>query len=78
MKIVLEESSSFFTLYEQDGEYYLSVVCGRAAVFTVDIQLSEHEVDRFQKEGAEYVERLANSVMASPEQFENRLVELPA
>ena len=76
MEKILEESWAYI-LYRHGEDYYLEVVCGRAAVFTVTIQLKPSEIAQFKEHGEKNIVSLANAIMASPTNFEERFTRLP-
>ena len=73
MNILLEEYY-FYTFYEAEGRFLLTVVCGTVAVFDVTIALSSHEIKRFQEEGKAYIDTLANQILYAPDNFLDRRI----
>lgn len=60
-------------LYElEDGSYLLSVTCGRAATFSVDVKLTGKEVSQYHAKGEAYIGLLARKIQGNPESFKER------
>lgn len=68
MKVLAEESWSWM-LFEHDGAWFLSVLCGTVGLYTVDFQLSEAEVARIDAGGNAAVAELAREVAGQPSNY---------
>jgi len=71
---VAEEN--WFYILEHDDEtddYFLDVVCGTVAVFTIKIMLTEREVEAY-KADATSIQTLAYSISDRPSEFLERRV----
>lgn len=73
MKVLAEESWSWM-LFEHDGAWFLSVLCGTVGLYSVDFQLSEAEVARIDACGNAAVAELAREVAGQPEVYLTRHV----
>ena len=54
------------------GRLMLSVLCGRSAVFSVNLFLTPTERKKYESEGAQYITLLASKVRFSPGRFNKR------
>ncbi len=75
MLTTIEEETWFYTL-EYDGEtdqYFLDVVCGTVAIFTIRIKLTPKEVAEYLEDPAS-IRGLAYSVVDHPADFLDRRV----
>ena len=72
---LLQEESYFYSLErdEETGEYFLEVVCGTVAIFTIRIKLTKKEIAEFNK-NPESVRVLANRIVYSPRSYLHRRV----
>ena len=61
-----------YVLYEKDFQLVLSVVCGRAALYELNIELNELETIQYHKKGETFISSLANKIRNSPSNFKNR------
>jgi hypothetical protein len=67
----------FFSLGQMtDGRLLMSVECGTTAVYDIRFYLDDQEKNIWKKEGPAWVESLANRVMAFPDHFRDRIVEI--
>ena len=64
-----------YTLYEKGEALILSVTCGRAAVYTVDIRLEKAEIKAWEKDGEEFLAMLAARVRRAPERYQDRRID---
>lgn len=71
MKEVLKKQWSY-TLYESDEGYALSVICGTVALYTIQVQLNEEEVDAFKVNGVDYIDSLVKTIQSEPDKFKDR------
>lgn len=65
MKVLAEETWSWM-LFEHEGAWFLSVLCGTVGLYTVDFRLSEDEVARIETGGDAAVAELAREVAGQP------------
>ena len=72
MKKIIAQKKWVYTLYETESGVILSVICGGAAMFNVDVQLSEDEAKRIEQD-EKYLEALAEKVRADPKQYISKL-----
>ncbi len=50
----------------------MRVECGTSAVYDITFQLDDAETALFKRDGSNFVESLANRVMAFPDHFKDR------
>lgn len=65
MKIILKKPWGY-TFFNQDGQIYLSVVCGGVGIFKIKIQLTDDENLMYKEEGTSYVDKLAKQIQLNP------------
>lgn len=68
----IDRSHYFWILYSSKEKLILSVMCGRSAVFSVDITLTEQEEKKYKQQGREYLDLLAYRVQERPNHYRNR------
>ena len=73
---VIEESNWSWILYQDEDAYFLSVLCGGVAMYTIDIQLSSREALQYERNGHAYVKDLAKSLRQSPTKHSERHLQL--
>lgn len=73
MKVV-EEAPWSWILLAEGGEYFLSVVCGTAALYDMEFALDAEEIAGYRREGKAFLERLAEHVIGSPGAFHARRI----
>lgn len=73
MKEVINKNWDYI-LYEDNGEYIISVLCGSIGIFEINIQLNSEEKEWFLKRGAEYTDELAKQIQFSPQLYNNRKI----
>lgn len=67
---------NWFYIFEHDDEideYFLDVVCGTVAVFTIKIKLTDEEVEAYKADAAS-IQTLAYSISDRPSEFLDRRV----
>ncbi|MFT3745323.1 MAG: hypothetical protein QM785_13645 [Pyrinomonadaceae bacterium] len=72
---VLEEENWFYS-FEHDtemNEYFLDVVCGTVAVFTIRIKLNQKELTAFRADPTS-IRALAYDVLDHPHDFNSRAI----
>lgn len=72
---VIEEESWFYS-FEQDTqteEYFLDVVCGTVAIFTLRIRLNTSEIDAYHADPTS-IRVLAYRILDSPHDFSSRAI----
>jgi hypothetical protein len=70
MNIIAEMRWTYIVI-ENDGTFFIDVVCGTSAIFTVSIELNKEEVKLSQSEPT-YFEKLASAIRHNPDDFLNR------
>lgn len=72
---VLAEEYYFYTFEYDDetDEYFLDVVCGTVAIFTLKIKLSDAEIAAY-KDDPRAINWLANKVLGNPHEFNARAI----
>ena len=68
----IDRSHYFWILSSSEEELFLSVTCGRSAVFSVEITLTKHEKKRYKQQGRDYLDILAYQVQDRPSHYRNR------
>ncbi|MDX2306516.1 MAG: hypothetical protein NW226_27145 [Microscillaceae bacterium] len=61
-----------YILFEENQTFTLSVLVGTVALYHVDIILNEKELKKYQEEGQNYLDLLAEEVRNQPEKYLNR------
>ena len=75
MKVIDHKQGTFFLLHADDG-YFLDVLCNRSfASYTITIQLNEAEGKNFETAGISYVEKLANAINNTQDNYVKRPVD---
>lgn len=64
----IRQKAWMYTLYESDGSYILSVVCGGVAMYELNIPLSPDEASKAVSDEA-FVETLAKNIASNPHQY---------
>ncbi len=72
----IEEETWFYILDHDDetDEYFLDVVCGTVAIFTIKIKLTDEEVAEYKRDPTS-IRVLAYSVIDHPKDFLERRVD---
>jgi len=72
---VLKDEHYFYSLEFDDetGEYFLEVVCGTVAIFSIRIKLEDPELEKY-KADPESIRALAYDVMDHPFQYVERAI----
>lgn len=60
-----------YTLFEQGDDIILEVVCGGAAIYTVEVTLDEVQKEKYQKEGLSYIAALAEKITKNPKAYQS-------
>jgi hypothetical protein len=68
MKEVVAQKKWTYTLYRTDDALILSVVCGGAAMFNIDVQLTQQEEDEF-KSNPNFLDTYAEKIRNNPKEF---------
>ncbi len=71
MTVIMEERWSWM-LFQQDTAFFLSVLCGGVAQYTLDFELEPPEIALVSEGGAEAITALAREVQREPSKFESR------
>ena len=69
---IIDEKPWSWILYEQDGEYFLSVMCGSVGLYTRDIILSVNETERYLSRGIDEIVEMAKVISFSPKKYKSR------
>ncbi len=72
---ILEEDTWFYSLERESetGEYFLEVVCGTVAIFTIRIRMSPAEVAAYEADPST-VRALAYEILDHPHEYNNRAI----
>lgn len=71
MKVIDQRAWSWI-LYQQDDDYFLSVICGSSAMYSRDFILNIDETKQYLQDGAGYIIQLAKHVTSDPSQYKTR------
>ena len=69
---LIAESHYDYSLYRKGDGYYLSVTCGRSAVFDVGFDLNARETADYLSRGISSIESLAGKVRNDPDEYFER------
>lgn len=58
-----------YRFYENNGEYYLSVLCGTVGLFDVLVKLTENQIQLYKKDGELFLDKFAQEIRDSPSQY---------
>lgn len=61
-----------YTLYKENQNYLLEVVCGGLAIFELKIALNREEINRYLSNGETYIDKLAEKIRKTPDKFLDR------
>ena len=64
-----------YTLFELEGTYVLSVLCGSSAMYFLNIPLTKAESERALSDGA-FLDELAKQITTDPHSFAPRSIQL--
>jgi hypothetical protein len=68
----ITEKSWVYSLYENDTDIILSIVCGTVGIFEINIVLNSFEKEQFLVEGDIFIERLVQDVQNKPNLYTSR------
>ncbi|PPJ42862.1 hypothetical protein C0063_06330 [Pseudoxanthomonas sp. KAs_5_3] len=71
MRVIAEESGSWM-LFDNDGDLYLSVLCGTVGLYSVDLHLTPEESEQISCRGTVYAADLARLVRHNPTSYHER------
>ena len=71
---VIAEKSWAWMLYEHEGEFILSVLCGSVAIYGREILLNAEEKADYLERGQASIEELARSIFNDPAAFQDRQI----
>lgn len=64
-----------YTLYESEGKYVLSVVCGGVAMYELNIPLASDDAEKAISDSA-YLDMLASEIANNPHKFATQSVRI--
>ena len=67
-----------WVLLQSGADLYLSVLCGRVGLFSIDLRLDPEEARAWESRGPAGLQELVAAVQARPTDFQPRHVPLPA
>jgi hypothetical protein len=73
--VKVAEKKWAYTLYQFEDQYVLSVVCGGAAMYELNIPLSSEEAEKAIS-SKDYLDRLAASIRDEPDKFSSKSIQL--
>lgn len=72
MREVFRNQAKMFTLYDDNGHYVLSVVCGGVGMYDVNVPLDSEECASYREEGEAFLETLAYKIARDPNRYRDR------
>lgn len=72
----LEKKQWTYILYDDNGKFLFSVVCGSVGLFDRNIYLNAEEIEAYNMKGEVYLDTLAEQIRKNPDKFENRHVKI--
>lgn len=75
MKKIYENHWSHI-LYTDGDDYYLSVLCGGAGIYSKDIKLTSKEKEKYKQSGNNFIDELANIICNSSDKFLKRFIDI--
>ena len=75
MKTIFKKNWAY-VFYQKEEDFFLEAVCGSVAIFELTIKLNPEEKSAFLAQGEEYISCLAQAISNSPQNFQNRKVDL--
>ncbi|MES2850719.1 MAG: hypothetical protein V4685_16790 [Bacteroidota bacterium] len=73
MEKVIEKSWNYI-LIKNNGNYYLSVLCGGIGLYELEINLNEQEVASFTNIGESYIDDLAKEIQKNTTKWLHRSI----
>ena len=61
-----------YRFFEKNMKYYLFVMCGSVAVFEINIELNQDEIQLYKNLGNVYIDELAKKIQFSPSSYAER------
>lgn len=74
LKVIAETTWSWM-LFEHEGEYLLSVLCGSVAMYGREIQLDATERADYLEHGQDSIEKLARAIRNNPNAYQSRQIK---
>ena len=71
--MIMKNCDHMFTIFDKDGNWYLTAVAGGVAMYEVTLSLTRDDVDRLQADEAKAIALARDLVLRSPA-YEGRLV----
>ena len=75
MKIIAKEDRCWCLYKDDNGEYYLSSLCGTVGMFESVMELNESEAASYESDGTTFIKSLAEKVRNDPEGFMSRHIK---
>lgn len=66
-----------YSFYEEQGKYFLSVMCGSVGIFELLLQLGDEEVQKYKSNGLSYIEMLVKDIQSLPSNYLYRNIISP-
>jgi len=63
-----------YTMYEYEGNFILTTVCGLVGLFTIEVQLSREEEIKLSKKGEKFISSLASDISSQPDKYAKRKI----
>lgn len=74
MKQVLKKDW-FYSLYEENDEFFLHTLCGGVAQFEIRLKLSEQEKSDYNEKGEKFIDSFSKSIQENPNDFSTRNIQ---
>ena len=66
-----------YKFFELEQKFYLSVICGGVGMYEINLLLNKEEIQKYEKEGITYIDKLAREVQYYTSRYMDRNVEIP-
>ena len=74
MKVVCESRMAWM-LFQEEDNYFLSVVCGSVGIFTRDVNLTPFDIENYSKNGQSFIDELSKEIQNNPSEYEGRIIK---
>lgn len=68
MEIIFNERWNY-QLIKNNDKYVLSVMCGTVALYEIEVELSDEQIQEYTKKGKEYIEVLVGTIRSNPSEY---------
>ncbi len=74
-EIFVDREQMYALTKDEEGKYYIEVVCGGIAMENVIVMLTNEEILSYQKEGKTFLDDLSWEICKNRKKFEDRIIE---